>query len=144
MRNIQEFTLTDPRAVPGQAGLHRFARFRNLPDQAGRVDFLEVLHDAGPYALLKRSGKSLLKASYQQAYSADRPYDELVDATDYYLRSPDGTFTAVKPTTKSLVAAIPPVLQESLRAELKKTPVRTETDLVNAVSQLNKLAAVSK
>ncbi|MBG8554884.1 hypothetical protein [Hymenobacter guriensis] len=145
LRNIQEFTLTDIRTLSGQASLHRFARFTDIPGHSGRTEFLELLHATGPYTLLKRSGKSMVKADYQQAYSSYRPYDELVDVIQYYLLSPQGTLTVIKPAVKSLVAAVPATVQEPLLAELKKATLRTETDLLNAVSQLNLLAAtVSK
>ncbi|QIX62996.1 hypothetical protein HER32_18185 [Hymenobacter sp. BT18] len=144
LRNIREFTLTDPRALPGQANQRRFRRFSGAPGLPPRTDFLEVLHDSGPYQLLKRPGKQLVKANYQQAYSADKPYDELVDNTDYYLLSPQGTLSPVKPAAKALLSAVPGEFQEPLRAKLKKAPLRTESDLFNAVSELNLLASAKK
>ncbi|ALD21187.1 hypothetical protein AM218_08125 [Hymenobacter sp. DG25A] len=138
---IVEFTLQDARALPGQPAIHIFRLFANLPNQPNRPEFLEVLHPTGPYVLLKRPVKTLYKASTQQAYSADRPYDELVDTPEYYLLNPQGTMTLVKPSQKALLAAVPAQWAEPLRAQLKKANLRTEDDLFNAVSQLNLLAS---
>lgn len=138
---IVEFTLNDNRALPGQPATHHFRFFNNLPNQPNRPEFLEVLHPAGPYVLLKRPVKTLYKASTQQAYSADRPYDEFVDTPEYYLLNPQGTMTLVKPSQKALLAAVPTEWAEPLRAQLKKASLRTEDDLFNAVSQLNLLVS---
>ncbi len=138
---IVEFTLNDAHALPGQAVTHRFRLFSNLPNQPNRPEFLEVLHPSGPYSLLKRPVKTLYKASTQQAYSADRPYDELVDAPEYYLLNPQGTMTLIKPSQKALLAAVPAEWAEPLRAQLKKASLKTEDDLFNAVSHLNQLAS---
>ncbi|AIZ63677.1 hypothetical protein PK28_08205 [Hymenobacter sp. DG25B] len=138
---IVEFTLNDDRALPGQPARHLFRLFTNLPNQPNRPEFLEVLHPSGPYVLLKRPVKTLQKASTQQAYSADRPYDEFIDAPEYYLLNPQGTLTLVKPSQKALLAAVPAEWAEPLRAQLKKASLRTEDDLFNAVSQLNLLVS---
>ncbi len=53
--------------------------------------------------LLAVHNKKLIKASYEGAYSANRPYDEFSEImTSYYLIKPDGRSYRLKPTIKSV------------------------------------------
>ncbi|MET4108017.1 hypothetical protein [Hymenobacter sp. UYP22] len=93
-----------------------FRRFLESPVPAQRAEYVEVLH-AGKYTLLKRFGKTLLKASYQGAYSSGERYDKIEDKPTYYLLRPDQKLEPVKLSLKALQAAAP-----ELAPALKNAP----------------------
>ena len=69
--------------------------------------FAQVLYgsltDPTTSTLLAVHNKKLIKASYEGAYSANRPYDEFSEVmTAYYLVKPDGRSYRLKPTIKSV------------------------------------------
>lgn len=137
MNRIESFVLNDPTKTQPRA----FKRFYDAPDPAMRREYFEVLVP-GNYSLLKLQRKTLQKASFAGAYSADRRYDELVDQTDYFVRTADGRLQPLKLNAKALTAALPEHSAQ-IQAELKKRPaLRTEADFVAFMPWLNTLPAL--
>ncbi|MBC6607702.1 hypothetical protein H8B13_12810 [Hymenobacter sp. BT188] len=137
MNKVEGFVLNDPTKSQPRA----FKRFYDAPDPALRQEYFEVLVP-GNYSLLKLQRKTLQKASYSGAYSADRRYDELLDQTDYYIRTADGRLQPFKLNAKALAAALPEHSAQ-IQAELKKRPaLRTEADFVAFAPWLNTLPAL--
>ena len=69
--------------------------------------FAQVLYgnlsDPTTSTLLAVHNKKLIKANFEGAYSANRPYDEFSEImTSYYLIKPDGRSYRLKPTLKSV------------------------------------------
>jgi hypothetical protein len=137
MNRIESFVLRDPTKPEPRT----FQRVYDAPDPALRREYFEVLVP-GNYSLLKLQRKTLQKASYAGAYSADRRYDELVDQTDYFLRTADGRLQPLKLNQKALQAALPEHAAQ-IQSELKKRPaLRTEADFVALMPWLNTLPAL--
>lgn len=137
MNKIEGFALLDPTKPEPR----NFQRFYDAPDPALRREYFEVLAP-GNYSLLKLQRKNLQKANYSGPYSADRRYDELVDQTDYFLRTTDGRLQPLKLNQKALLAALPEHAAQ-IQAELKKRPTpRTEADFVALLFWLNTLPAL--
>ncbi|SMC00492.1 hypothetical protein SAMN00120144_1246 [Hymenobacter roseosalivarius DSM 11622] len=137
MNKIEGFVLRDPTRTQPRA----FQRFYDAPDPVLRREYFEVLAP-GNYSFLKLQRKTLQKASYSGAYSADRRYDELLDQTDYYIRTADGRLQPLKLNSKALQAALPEHAAQ-IQVELKKRPaLRTEADFVALIPWLNTLPAL--
>jgi hypothetical protein len=69
--------------------------------------FAQVLYgsltDPTTSTLLAVHNKKLIKANFEGAYSANRPYDEFSQTMiSYYLVKPDGRSYQLKPTIKSI------------------------------------------
>ena len=52
--------------------------------------FMAELLSSGDLNLYAVRGKKFLKASYTGAYSANKPYDEFIDNTSYYVQKKEG------------------------------------------------------
>lgn len=57
--------------------------------------FFRVLHK-GEYTLYELQNRIFLKANYQGAYSANKPYDKFESTTRYYYLDPDNNFERLK------------------------------------------------
>lgn len=68
--------------------------------------FCQVLKD-GQYQFIKIPLKSLVKADYKGAYSADRRYDEYKENNKYYLLSSDSVFHQIQLNKKSVLKLYP-------------------------------------
>ncbi|MGY2132816.1 hypothetical protein ACW9KT_11355 [Hymenobacter sp. HD11105] len=139
MNKIEGFALLDPtKSEP-----RNFQRFYDAPDPGLRREYFEVLVP-GNYSLLKLQRKTLQKANYSSPYSADRRYDELIDQTDYFVRTADGRLQPIKLNQKSLIAALPEHAAQ-LQTELKKRPpLRSEADFIALIPWLNTLPALPR
>ena len=104
-RTIDRFSMA---AAPSGDSLH-FIRVDYLPDNRKFPpnQFAQVLYgslsDRDSSTLLAVHTKKLIKANYEGAYSANRPYDEFGQTmTSYYLVKPNGKSYRFKPTVKSV------------------------------------------
>lgn len=97
--NVSHFQLKDPAGK-----VYLFKKFPGLKTaDAGLTSaFFQVLYE-GKMALLIKHNKSLVKANYQGAYSADRPYDELVSQSEYYLKKADQTLIKIRMNKKAIL-----------------------------------------
>ena len=137
MNKVEGFVLRDPTKPAARS----FRRYYDAPDPVLRREYFEVLAP-GNYSLLKLQRKTLQKANYAGAYSADRRYDELIDQTDYFLHTADGRLQPLKLNQKALLTALPEHAAK-IQAELKKRPApRTEADFVALIPWLNTLPAL--
>jgi hypothetical protein len=75
---------------------------KDLKDQR----FYQILHN-GKYQLIKIPGKQFVQADYKNAYSADRRYDEYIQANKYYLKGPDSLYHQVQLSRKSILKVYP-------------------------------------
>jgi hypothetical protein len=125
-RLVKSFVLQEPASALGPARQRVFRRFEEAPTSPNRLDYVEVLHE-GRYTLLKQYVKRMKKADFQGAYSTDRRYDEIEDATVYYLRTPTGSLTPVKLNLKTLQAAAPD-LSNALKTSAATQKPKTEAD----------------
>lgn len=99
---VSHFTMQD--ILTGKSYL--FKRFSLSPaDQARLKDrFLQVIQEGSTSLVVSRS-KAIVKADYKGGYNAGRPYDELVDDTQYYLLRPDGSLAGIRLNRKSVLEA---------------------------------------
>lgn len=125
-RLVVRFVLQEPATALGPARQRVFRRFMEAPTPRQRADYVEVLHE-GRYTLLKHHLKTLKKANFQGAYSADQRYDEIEDKSAYYLRTPESSLLAVKLVAKSLQTAAPE-LSDALKAAIAAQKPKTEAD----------------
>ena len=92
----------------------------------------------GKTALLIRYDKTIQKASYQGAYNANRPYDELQDEKNYYLRKPDQTFIKTKLNKKQLLEHLTATPELKKWVDTEKLDLKKEADVVRLLSELDK------
>jgi hypothetical protein len=116
-----------------------FSRFKDAKtdDTALKEELLEVLYD-GKTALLARYDKMLIKASYQGAYSANRPYDELEDEKNYYLRKPDQTLVKTKLNKKQLLEHLSASAELKKWVDTEKLDLKKEGDVVRLLKEWEK------
>lgn len=116
-----------------------FSRFKDTPtnDPSLKEEFLEVLYE-GKTALLVRYDKTLLKASYQGAYNANRPYDELQDEKSYYLRKPDQTLVKTKLNKKQLLEHLGATAELKKWVDTEKLDLKKEADAVRLLKEWEK------
>ncbi|KAA9339405.1 hypothetical protein F0P96_01945 [Hymenobacter busanensis] len=133
--SVKSFAFQDA-LRPGERRV--FRRFEEAPVLADKQAFVEVLHE-GQYTLLKRYGKEFRKANFKGAYSENRPYDEVLDRTQYFLRRPDGHVNEVKLSVKSFAGGAP-----ELAAKLKSVADRAERNLKTESEFAALLAAAEK
>ncbi|UYZ60646.1 hypothetical protein [Hymenobacter latericus] len=116
---------------------HWYQRLAN-PPVVIKDAFVEVLYarPEGQYALYKLPRKVFIKNDMNQAYGSGRDYNELQDATELYLKLPDGKLARIsKPGSKQLETVLSKSEAERFRS-LKLT-VRNEDELRKAVAQLD-------
>ena len=97
---VRSFTLDS--TSTGQ--LRRFIRVNYLTNHHlfPPHHFVEVLYE-GESMLLATHDKKLIRADYQKAYSAGRPYDMFGETmTKYYWIAPDGQVNVLKPGRKAV------------------------------------------
>ena len=97
--------------------------------------FYQVLVPGNRQLLAKRK-KQLLKANYQGAYSADRPYDEFIPGNStYFLQDQDGNLTKIKGNAKSVAAALG-ISDKQIKSDIKekKYDLKQESDLVELIA----------
>lgn len=122
-RQVVRFVLQEPASALGPARQRVFRRFLEAPHPQQRADYVEVLHE-GRYTLVKHHVKTLTKANAQGAYNNGNRYDEIVDRSVYYLRTPDAELIPVKLVLKALQSAAPalaPALKTAVAAQKPKT-----------------------
>ena len=77
--------------------------YRNFPPNHFAQVLYGNLSDPTTSTLLAVHDKKLIKANFEGAYSANRPYDEFSQTmTSYYLVKPDGRSYKLKPKIKSI------------------------------------------
>ena len=116
-----------------------FSRFNDAKtdDPSLKEELLEVLYE-GKTALLVRYDKTIQKASYQGAYSANRPYDELEDEKNYYLRKPDQTFVKTKLNKKHLLEHLTATAELKKWVDTEKLDLKKEADVVRLLREWEK------
>jgi hypothetical protein len=116
-----------------------FSRFNDAKtdDPSLKEELLEVLYE-GKTALLIRYDKTIQKASYQGAYSANRPYDELQDEKNYYLRKPDQTFVKTKLNKKQLLDHLTATAALKKWVDTEKLDLKKEADVVRLLKEWEK------
>lgn len=117
----------------GNAFLYRRYPDLKTDDAALKESYFQVLYP-GKNTLLKRTSKSLRKADYQQAYSANIRYDSYQDEVTYYLLRPDQSLIKLKRARKPLFEAIGGD-ENALKAfsEREKLSFKTDTDMARLV-----------
>jgi hypothetical protein len=106
-------------------------------DPSLKEELLEVLYE-GKTALLIRYDKMLIKASYQGAYSANRPYDELQDEKSYYLRKPDQTLVKTKLNKKQLLEHLSAGAELKKWVDTEKLDLKKEADVIRLLREWEK------
>jgi len=116
-----------------------FSRFNDAKtdDSSLKEELLEVLYE-GKTALLVRYDKTILGASYQGAYNANRPYDELQDEKNYYLRKPDQTFVKTKLNKKQLLEHLNATAELKKWVDTQKLDLKKEADVVRLLKEWEK------
>ena len=99
---VSHFTMQD--ILTGKSYL--FKKFFLSPGDQARLQgrFLQVIQEGSTSLVVSRS-KAIVKADYKGAYNAGRPYDELIEDTQYYLLRPDGSLTGIRLNRKSVLEA---------------------------------------
>jgi len=117
----------------------RFTRFKDAQtdDSSLKEELLEVLYE-GKTALLIRYDKTILKASYQGGYNANRPYDELQDEKNYYLRKPDQTFVKTRLNKKQLLEHLNATADLKKWVDTEKLDLKKEADVVRLLAEYEK------
>jgi len=127
---VSYFTMQD--IITGKS--YVFRKFLLPPgDQAQLKDkFLQVIQEGSTSLVVSRS-KAIVKADYKGGYNAGRPYDELIDDTQYYLLRPDGSLAGIRLNRKSVLEAF-----TKHQAEIKAYAQQENIDFknVNAVGKL--------
>ncbi|MCS6968482.1 MAG: hypothetical protein RMJ44_07375 [Cytophagales bacterium] len=128
---IQQFTLVNEQ---GQSML--FRRFTH--PETKQTGFFHVLFEGNYYLLLAHYRKTLLKADYKGAYSAERYYDEFVPETTYFLVTNSGaTWQKLKTNEKSLLKALNDIdgkLKEWIKSQ-GLHPSKNQSDLVQVIQR---------
>ena len=100
--------------------------------------FMAELLSAGDVNLYAERGKKFLKASYTGAYSANKPYDEFIDKTSYYVQKKDGKLVSFKAKKKALLEYVPMSKKELSEYLLKENmDLGEEKDLVRFFNYVN-------
>ena len=103
--------------------------------------FVRVLYNDGS-SLYKLYGKEFVRANYEGAYSADRPYDEFADKSSLYLSRQDDPeqYYKVKKSKKQILSAFPGA-EDELSAYIKaeKLDLKSEEDLVKLLKYYDSL-----
>ncbi|MFC6999674.1 hypothetical protein [Rufibacter roseus] len=124
-------------------GYDQMVEFRKYP-QAAALDpklantFFAILHQ-GNATLLKGAGKLKIDANYKGAYSANQPFDQLVDQVHYFVLN-NGQMQKVKLNRKSILNALVDQ-EEKLKDYLKKEKLslNTEQELIKVIAYYNSL-----
>ena len=124
--DVTRFALQEPASALGPARTRVFRRFTEAPYAKNQADYVEVLYE-GRHSLLKHYSKTLNRADFQGAYSANRRYDEIEERTVYYVCTPEGTIAPVKLALKPLQTAAP-ILAAELKAAADAQKPKTEAD----------------
>ncbi len=127
---IKRFAFQDD---DGNAFLYRRYPDLKTDDAALKEGYFQVLY-VGKNTLLKRVSKTIRKADYKQAYSADVRFDSYQESVDYYLLRPDQTLVKLKRNRKSLSEALGGD-EAALKAfaEQEKLSFKTDTDMAKLV-----------
>jgi hypothetical protein len=88
---------------------HIFRKWQDLG--VAKTGYADILHE-GKYQFIADRKKTLVKANYQGAYSANRPYDEFMDELGYYVKKPDQAPEKIKLTRKAILDVFPDHQQE--------------------------------
>lgn len=100
--------------------------------------FMAELLSSGDVNLYAVRGKKFLKASYTGAYSANKPYDEFIDKTSYYVQKKEGQLMPFKAKKKSLLEYVPMSKKELSDYLLKENmDLGNEKDLVRFFNYVN-------
>jgi hypothetical protein len=92
---------------------------------------MEVLAANEEKIFLKRHKKIIMKASYQEAYSAGKEHDEFKDRQEFYYQS-GNVFHAIKPNAKALSKTFPDqskIINDTIKS--RKLDLKDEKDLKN-------------
>ena len=127
---IKRFAFQD---ADGNAFLYRRYPDLKTDDDALREGYFQVLY-VGKNTLLKRVSKSIRRADYKQAYSADVRYDAYQEDVLYYLLRPDRTLVKLKRNRKSLSEALGGD-EAALKAfaEQEKLSFKTDADMAKLI-----------
>ena len=108
--------------LPGEVG-----------NEDGREGFYEVLFQ-GEYILLAKHRKTFVKADYEGAYSANRPYDELKEGTKRYsLINKDGEYLQLKQGKKGVLKSLNDDGTLERIVKEKKLDLKNEKDLIDLI-----------
>ncbi len=127
---IKRFAFQD---ADGNAFLYRRYPDMKTDDAELKEGYFQVLY-VGKNSLLKRVSKTIRKADYKQAYSADVRYDAYQENVTYYLLRPDQSLVKVKRSRKSLFDAVGGD-EAALKAfaDREKLTFKTDADLAQLV-----------
>jgi hypothetical protein len=119
---------------------HVFRCFTNAKtdDATLKYEYFEVLHN-GAVVLLTRYDRKLVKASYQGAYNAGRPFDELMPEKSHYLKKADGTFVKLKLGKKALLEHLEKPDEAEKIIKSQKLDLKKEADAVKLLEACEKL-----
>lgn len=112
-------------------------------DEQGRTlaGFFEIIHQEKSM-LLRQYVKILEKASYQGAYSANNPYDKLLDADYLFIKTPHSNEAQrFRKTTKSLLSFFPPEKTEAIESYIKTQKInpKDEKDIIKTLQYADQL-----
>jgi hypothetical protein len=113
--SIDKVILTD--ALTAQP--HTFRKWQDL--DIAKPGYADILHE-GKYMLMADRKKILLKANYEGAYSANRPYDEFRDELNFYVKRPGQNPEKIKLSRKAVLEVFPDRQQE-LKAFISKEQI---------------------
>jgi hypothetical protein len=93
---------------------------------------MEIVY-AGSATLFLDYGKTFVEANYEQAYSADRRYDEFKDTPAYFLRfEPEDELHVIKPNKKQTAALFGSNSQKMLHhLKSEKNALKSQADLIS-------------
>jgi len=116
---------------------HEHVFINTLPDQvndeSGRKGFYEVLYQ-GDLLLLAKHRKTFVKANYEGAYSANRPYDEFKTSTKRYsLIKKDGSYIELKQGKKGVLKSLNDDGTLGKIVKEKKLDLKKEKDLIDLI-----------
>jgi len=102
-------------------------------DENGRNGFFEVLY-WGDILLLAKHRKTFVKANYEGAYSANRPYDEFKTSTKRYsLIKEDGTYIELKQGKKGMLKSLNDDGTLGKFVKEQKLDLKKEEDLIDLI-----------
>lgn len=127
---IKRFSFQD---TDGNPFVYRRFPALKTDDTELKESYFQVLY-TGKNTLLKRTGKTLRKADFKQAYSSNVRYDAYEDNVAYYLLRPDQSLTKLKRARKPLFEALGGD-QNALKdfADREKLTFKTDIDMAKLI-----------
>ncbi|MBC8152550.1 MAG: hypothetical protein H7Z72_06530 [Bacteroidetes bacterium] len=127
---IKRFSFQD---TDGNPFVYRRFPAVKTDDAELKESYFQVLY-TGKNTLLKRTGKTLRKADFKQAYSSNVRYDAYEDNVTYYLLRPDQNLVKLKRARKSLFETLGGD-QNALKAfaDREKLSFKTDVDMAKLI-----------